>query len=113
MLIRGEVSLLIITALATTIVAGAFPLCARGQQRSSALVSVGADGKLKYAADARGNLVPDYSYAGYMSGDGPLPDAAAKVTLKAQTDSKDDSPRVQAAIEAGSKIAPDAHGIRR
>src|SRR2546421_2247672 len=99
MLIRGEVNLLIITALATTIVAGALPLCARGEQRSSALVSVGADGKLHYAADARGNLVPDYSYAGYMSGGVALPEAAVKLTLKPQADSKDDSPRIQAAID--------------
>lgn len=37
------------------------------------------DGKLVYTADAKGNRIPDFSYAGYGGGDKPVPDATVKV----------------------------------
>ncbi|MFC1552514.1 hypothetical protein ACFL6P_08130 [Candidatus Latescibacterota bacterium] len=38
------------------------------QENHSSLVYPGEDGKLVYVPDERGNVIPDYSYAGYMGG---------------------------------------------
>ncbi|MGB7161292.1 MAG: hypothetical protein WBD40_24755 [Tepidisphaeraceae bacterium] len=79
---------------------------------TSPLVRLGADGKLAYAPDPRGNAILDYSYAGYGGGGVSLPDVPVKVTLKPDPQSKDDSPRIQAAIDEVSKMPADAKGFR-
>lgn len=83
---------------------------AASQAGKSKWVSVGADGKLVYTPDARGNRIPDYSYAGYMGGGVALPDVPVNATLR--PGNGDQSSRIQAAIDAISKMPADARGIR-
>src|SRR5262249_1102091 len=75
-------------------------------------VSIGADGRLVYSPDARGNLIPDYSYAGYGGGGVRLPDMPVKITLSPEKDAKDDSPRIQAAIDRVSSMPAAGRGLR-
>jgi hypothetical protein len=58
-----------------------------------------SDGRLKYAPDAFGNTVPDFSLAGYRHGGIVLPSAPVVVTLNPATGTQDDSLRIQAALD--------------
>ena len=51
-------------------------LCAQ----TTTLVSVGSNGKLVYAPDAKGNKVPDYSGVGYMNSEAPIPTVPVVLT---------------------------------
>ena len=73
-------SLSVVTLAAAVIASAASSPSQSGRAK---LVSVGANGRLVYTPDARGNTIPDYSYAGYMSGGVALPVAPVKVTLRA------------------------------
>src|SRR4051794_40637246 len=72
------VAAIILLLLAAVVVRAAAP---RRSSNSSKWVRTGADARLVYTPDARGNVIPDYSYAGYKSGGVALPVAAVKVTL--------------------------------
>ena len=76
-------------------------------------VRPGADGRLKYAPDAFGNTVPDFSLAGYRHGGFALPVAPVVETLNPVADSKDDSFRIQEALDRVAQ-APErvADGVR-
>jgi hypothetical protein len=76
-------------------------------------VSPGPDGHLKYAPDAFGNTIPDFSLAGYCHGGVVLPVAPVVETLNPVADSKDDSIRIQAALDRVAQ-APErvADGVR-
>src|SRR5687768_13524595 len=78
----------------------------------SKLAFVGPDGKLQYAADADGDTIPDFSNCGYMGGGVAFPDVPAKATLKPETDAKDDTPRIQQAIDAVARMPADEKGLR-
>ena len=69
----------------------------------------GADGRLTYATDARGNRVPDFSFAGYGGG-AAIPDVPVVVTVPAVKG--DSTARVQAAIDHVAGLKPDANGFR-
>ena len=68
-------------------------------------------GKLAYGHDAQGNRVPDYSAAGYAGGGVALPVAAVKQRVDAPS-GQDDTARIQAAIDAVSKLPVGADGLR-
>lgn len=61
--------------------------------------------------DAFGNVVPDFSLAGYRHGGVPLPNARVVETLRPGKD-KDDSARIQAAIDRVARLRPGNDGIR-
>lgn len=61
-------------------------------------VAIGRDGRLHYQADGFGNVVPDFSLAGYQHGGVPLPESPVVAQLAAASGSEDDSARIQAAI---------------
>ncbi|MBL9200440.1 MAG: hypothetical protein JNL39_08030 [Opitutaceae bacterium] len=67
----------------------------------SAWVRVGADGRLTYRGDERGNTIPDFSRAGYGGGGVRLPAAAVAITLAPQV-AGDDGERIQAALDQAS-----------
>ncbi len=72
-------------------------------------------GRLTYVSDEEGNRVPDFSHAGYQGGGVAPPDLTDEpdvVTLVADEDDADDTPRIQAAIDAMGSIALDANGFR-
>lgn len=68
------------------------------------------DGKLAYTPDAQGNRVPDFSFAGYMAGEKPIPLAAIKVTVPLK--SGDATLRIQSAINYVSKLPIGKDGLR-
>lgn len=80
---------------------------------ASLVVALSPEGRLKYAPDAFGNTVPDFSLAGYRYGGVALPVAAVAETLFPQADSTDDSVRIQAAIDRVAKAPERAEdGVR-
>ena len=80
------------------------------QRPVSRLVYPGADGRLVYRPDARGNRMPDFSHAGYGGGGVALPRAAVKAVVEAGPG--DDGDRIQAALDRVSRMAPDRNGLR-
>lgn len=73
-------------------------------------VALGADGRLAYAPDSLGNRIVDFSYAGYMAGGQPIPEAPIRVTVPARDG--DATARIQAAIDYVGALSPDANGLR-
>ena len=65
----------------------------------------GADGRLVYEQDARGNRIPDFSYAGYLGGAALPPDVKAVSTVS--PGEGDDGARIQAALDAAVPITLD------
>ena len=78
---------------------------------TSEWVRAGADGRLVYKADERGNTIPDFSRAGYGGGGVKLPDVPVAAEVRPQA-SGDDGARIQAAIDEVSRRTPDARGFR-
>jgi hypothetical protein len=70
----------------------------------------GKDGKLAYTPDALGNRIPDFSFAGYMAGEKPVPMAAAKVLVPLKAG--DATRRIQSAINYVSKLPVGKDGLR-
>ena len=77
---------------------------------TSKWVSTGADQKLQYATDGRGNRIMDFSHAGYRGGGVRLPAVRNVRTL--EPIAGDNTLRIQTAIDEVSRLAPDADGIR-
>ena len=73
-------------------------------------VKAGADGRLAYTTDARGNRVVDFSDAGYGGGGTPIPDVPARIVVGA--DGGNDRARIQAAIDIVSALPIDGRGFR-
>lgn len=71
----------------------------------------GADGRLTYQADERGNTIPDFSRAGYGGGGVALPAVPTVLTLEPQPKG-DDGARIQAALDEVGARPADAHGLR-
>jgi hypothetical protein len=69
----------------------------------------GPDGKLAYAADARGNRIPDFSHCGYRGGEA-IPDVSVRVVVPPADG--DNGPRIQAALDYVAALEPDAAGFR-
>lgn len=78
---------------------------------TSSLVYPGADGRLVYAADEKGNIIPDFSNVGYMGGDEAIPDVPVRLTLEPLPEG-DDTARIQAAIDEVSLMEQDGNGVR-
>jgi len=79
-------------------------------QNYSSLVYSGVDGKLVYVPDEKGNIIPDFSHAGYNGGGVSIPYVPVKETLWPVEG--DDSQNIQAAIDRVSGLPPDEHGFR-
>ena len=79
-------------------------------QGTSRWVYFGRDHRLQYRADAQGNRIMDFSFAGYQGGGVPLPATPVAKTLSAV--GGDNTSAIQAAIDEVSGRAPDARGLR-
>lgn len=77
---------------------------------TTTLAFPGTDGKMVYIADSLGNIIPDFSYAGYKGGGVPIPYAATKETVWPVRG--DNSASIQAAIDKVSALPADASGFR-
>jgi len=116
----------LLMAAITLMLGGVFPRAAVCEEAS---VQLGEDGKLQYTPDERGNLIPDFSRAGYMGGGVKIPDVRVKLTLKPRPDMNremeyyspsnaeaagdgDDRQRIQEAIDRVSRLPLDSRGFR-
>src|SRR5436190_18987277 len=79
-------------------------------QASSKWVFRGGDGGLRYGADARGNRIMDFSFAGYGAGGVALPAVRAARTVAPAPG--DNTASIQAAIDQVSALAPGRDGFR-
>ncbi|HEX2920122.1 MAG TPA: hypothetical protein VHO50_03045 [Bacteroidales bacterium] len=77
---------------------------------TTSLVYPGTNGRLIYVADSLGNMIPDFSYAGYMGGGVAIPYVTTKEIIWPVKG--DNSPNIQAAIDRVSALTPDASGFR-
>jgi hypothetical protein len=76
----------------------------------SPIISTGADGKLIYDTDARGNRIPDFSTAGYAANEKEIP--AAPVRVVVSPIAGDETARIQKAINYVATLPADINGIR-
>jgi hypothetical protein len=72
-------------------------------------VYAGADGRLVYEADSRGDRIPDFSHAGYGGG-AVIPDVPVRVVVPGG--SGDNGSRIQAAIDYVAGLQQDEKGFR-
>jgi hypothetical protein len=79
-------------------------------QPVSKWVFTGADQRLHYARDDRGNRIMDFSHAGYKGGGVSLP--AVRVVRTVKPAGGDSTADIQAAIDEVSRLAPDPEGFR-
>jgi hypothetical protein len=73
------------------------------------IISV-ANGKLVYGKDEHGNRVPDFSTCGYAGGDKEIPTVPVKVVVASS--GKDETDRIQKAIDYVASLPADSNGIR-
>ncbi len=82
-------------------------------QNYSKILYPGKNGKLVYKDySGKGDIIPDFSYCGYMGGGVPIPSVPVKLTVEPDDFSEDDAPRIQQAIDQLAKEQPDKNGIR-
>jgi hypothetical protein len=94
---------------------GGFPVAATTAAASGAhgqLVFPGADGKLQYSPDADGNTIPDFSNCGYRGGGVAIGELPPRVTLSPISEPKDDTPRLQKAIDEVASFPVNTDGFR-
>ncbi|MDR2911665.1 MAG: hypothetical protein LBV47_09960 [Bacteroidales bacterium] len=77
---------------------------------TTSLVYPGTDGKMVYVADNLGNIIPDFSNAGYKGGGVPIPYVANKEIVWPVRG--DNSANIQAAIDKVSSLPADASGFK-
>src|SRR5688572_12722779 len=68
------------------------------------------EGKLSFTTDAKGNQIPDFSYAGYMASEKAIPNVENKIFVPKQEE--DATERIQAAIDYVSNLKPNKSGFR-
>ena len=70
------------------------------------------DGRLEYVPDYRGNVIMDYSSAGYGGGGVLIPNVPVKIILEPSDDGGDDADRIQKAVNMISRAPMDENGFR-
>lgn len=79
----------------------------------SKLISLGADGKLVYHPyNDRGDIIPDFSMAGYRRGLEEIPDVRVAVTISPNKDGADEHEKIMAAIDKIARLPRDKDGFR-
>ena len=77
---------------------------------AAALVSMDSTDRLHYSPDAKGNVIPDFSYCGYAAGEKGIPTAAVRITL--QPPVGDAGALIQTAIDKVSALPAGPDGLR-
>ncbi|HXG08178.1 MAG TPA: DUF6298 domain-containing protein [Gemmataceae bacterium] len=96
----------LLALVSAVLLSGATVLAAKEPQ----FVAPGADGRLVYDTDARGNRIPDFSHCGYRGGAAAIPDVPVRVVVPAVPG--DATARIQAAIAYVAGLPPDKDGLR-
>jgi len=73
-------------------------------------VSLGADGKLVYQPDTRGNRIPDFSYCGYSQGEREIPNVPIRIVVSPSEG--DSTRRIQRALDYVAGLPLDTNGLR-
>jgi ribosomal protein L28 len=68
------------------------------------------NGTITYNPDSLGNRIPDFSYAGYMAGEKPIPNVSIKVVVPVTNG--DATLRIQSAIDYVASLPLDQNGFR-
>lgn len=113
MIVQNKIKLLLCACLGAGCLLLNGPALAQSKKKNDkpqAPVSVQKDGKLVYKADDNGDRIPDYSYAGYMASEKPIPEAPVKVYVPVKEG--DATLRIQAALDYVATLPADANGIR-
>lgn len=79
-------------------------------QWNSNIVTLQADSALSYVRDLEGNVIPDFSHAGYMGGGVNIPVALNEFTISSIPG--DNTAHIQAIIDQASMLPKDGQGIR-
>ncbi len=79
-------------------------------QWNSSLVYLNPDSSLTYVRDTAGNVIPDFSHAGYMGGGVEIPNLLNEFTLSPIPG--DNTAHIQAAIDQAALLPLDADGFR-
>lgn len=87
-----------------------FPSSPLKAQWNSQIVYPDANGALTYVRDTEGNVIPDFSHAGYMGGGIEIPNVLAEFTLSPIAG--DNTAHIQSAIDQAMLLPKDASGIR-
>jgi hypothetical protein len=77
----------------------------------SKFIKENKDGSLKYVADEKGNIIPDFSRVGYYGGDEAIPDVPVVKTIEPARQGTSES-IIQSAIDEVSKRIPNKDGFR-
>ncbi|MDR1809915.1 MAG: glycoside hydrolase family 55 protein [Prevotella sp.] len=81
-------------------------------QSQSKLISIAENSTIRYAPyTEKGDILPDFSYCGYMGGGVAIPDVKVAATLCTPSGG-DDFPVIQALIDSVSRLTPDKQGFR-
>ncbi len=86
------------------------PASSAQMEAARPLIYLDGGGKLVYVPDEKGNVIPDFSNAGYGGGGIAIPQVPVKVVV--EPGPGDDGERIQAAIDRVSRMEPDANGHR-
>ena len=95
------------------LLAGAFacaPVKSAGMEAARPLIHLDDTGKLVYVPDEKGNVIPDFSNAGYGGGGVAIPQVPVRAVV--EPGPGDDGERIQAAIDRVSRMEPDENGHR-
>lgn len=80
------------------------------QTGTSTLVSLDVNGNLVYNPDAKGNIIPDFSYVGFKNSDEDIPVVPVVLTVNAVNG--DNTANIQNAIDQVAALPLDANGFR-
>lgn len=79
-------------------------------QWNSSIVWMEADSSLTYQRDEEGNVIPDFSHAGYLGGGVDIPTVLTELTVSPIPG--DNTAHIQAAIDLAEQLPLDATGVR-
>lgn len=82
-------------------------------QEQSKLININNEGKLTYHPyTEKGDILPDFSYSGYMGGGIPIPNINVVAVIPAPSGLDDDAPMIQQVIDSVAQIRIDSYGFR-
>src|SRR5437762_6341068 len=87
-----------------------FGFAQNNSQRPPSPIIVQPNGQLVYTPDSLGNRLPDFSYAGYMAGEKPIPAVTIKIAVSPVNG--DATLRIQSAIDYVASLPSDESGFR-
>ena len=102
---KTAASLALAVLLAVT--AACAPARSADTETARRLIYLDDGGKLVYVPDEKGNVIPDFSNAGYDGGGAPIPHVPVKAVV--EPGPGDDAERIQAAIDRVSRMKPNAN----